>query len=68
MNVFNDNIFSYIGKNISRYDDEYLDDLLEFEDEIKNQDKFNRSILNIETNKQDLIGDDNGDVANTNLS
>jgi hypothetical protein len=60
MNVFNDNIFSYIGKNISRYDDEYLDDLLEFEDEIKNQDKFNRSILNIETNKQDLIGDDNG--------
>lgn len=60
MNVFNDNIFSYIGKNISRYDDEYLDDLLEFEDELANQDKFNRSILNIENNKQDLIGDDNG--------
>lgn len=53
-------INNYLGNNNDRNNDEFIDDMLDFEDELKNQDKFNRSILNIENNKQDLIGDDNG--------
>ena len=50
----------YLKNNNDRINDEFEDDIIEFEDELANQDKFNRSILNIENNKQDLIGDDNG--------
>jgi hypothetical protein len=49
----------YLKNNNNRNNDEFEDDMLDFEDELANQDKINRSILNIENNKQNLIGDDN---------
>lgn len=60
MDPYNKNIFYHTSKNNSRYDDEFLDDQLEFEDELNNMDKINKSFLNSESNNQDLIPEDNG--------
>ena len=53
-------ISHFIGKNNSRYDDDLINDKIEFEDELENQDKNNTDFLNTENNKQGLIPNDNG--------
>jgi hypothetical protein len=57
----------YLNNNNNRNNDDFEDDMLDFEDELENQDKFTRSILNIENNKQDLIANDNGIIGLLNL-
>ena len=67
MNALNNNIFSYIGKNNSRYKDEFEDDILEFEDELANQDKINREFFNVENTKLNIFND-NGFDSLTNIA
>lgn len=57
----------YLSNNNDRNNDEFIDDMLDFEDDLANQDKYNKTILDLENNKQDLIGDDNGTNGLLNL-
>lgn len=66
MNAYN-NICSYVDKNNSRYKDEFVDDILEFEDDLANQDKINREFFNIENTKLNIFND-NGFDSLVNIS
>lgn len=71
MNALNNNIFFYIGKNNSRYKDEFEDDMLEFEDHLTNQDKINREFFNVENTKLNIFNENDFDslenISNNNF-